>query len=154
MLLLSIYAFLWKRSNEARKKVIKTEQWINAINTSQPHLRQQQNTRSLTHPTSSQLASEFGKWTSSAKPAPFNRPILRPKIAEPNLPRARLHRSPIKRSRKEPHREQEGEGGRLEARKWRQCFPSYAKLATSCLSVVDPWNEEADAARGKGVKKR
>lgn len=138
--------------NEGGKKVIKTEQCINAIDTSLPHLRQQQNTPSLTHLVPVRLRIRQMNLIAETQP-PFNRAILRPKIAEPNLPRARLHRSPIKRSRKEPHRGQEGEGER-EARKWRQCFPSYAKLATSCLSVVDPWNQEADAARGKGVKKR
>lgn len=105
-------------------------------------------------PTSSQLASEFGKWTSSPK---LNRHSIEqysdqkspnPTCLEPGyivLPLNEVARSRIE--------DKKGRGER-EARKWRQCFPSYAKLATSCLSVVDPWNQEADAARGKGVKKR
>lgn len=97
-------------ANEAGKKVIKTEQCINAIDTSLPHLRQQQNTPSLTHLVPARLRIRQMNLIAETQP-PFNRAILRPKIAEPNLPRARLHRSPIKRSRKEPHRGQEGEGG-------------------------------------------
>lgn len=65
---------------------------------------QQQNTPSLTYPTPPRHRILQTNLIAETQP-PFNRAILRPKIGEPNLPRARLHRSPIKRSRKEPHRE-------------------------------------------------